>query len=232
VRSTVDGRSLLVGSDALLARHGATMPAGAMDGRTHVSVAELRGEVATVLGTIVLADQIKPDSAEAIAAMKAMGLRVGLLSGDNRAAAEAVGRAVGIEDVQAEVKPEQKAEAVERYRKSGPVAMVGDGINDAPALAAADLGIAIGAGSDIAKETAGIVLLKGSLKDVAVAISLSRDTMRTIRQNLFLAFVYNVLAIPLAAFGLLNPLIAAGAMALSDLTVVGNALRLQWRRPK
>jgi Cu+-exporting ATPase len=230
VRSVVEGRSLLVGSDALLARHGPTMPDAAVDGRTHVSVAELHDGVATVLGTIVLADQIKPDSAEAIAAMKAMGLRVGLLSGDNRAAAEAVARAVGIDDVQAEVKPGQKAQAVETYRQHGPVAMVGDGINDAPALAAADLGIAIGAGSDIAKETAGIVLVKGSLADVAVAIGLSRDTMRTIRQNLFLAFVYNVLAIPLAAFGLLNPLIAAGAMALSDVTVVGNALRLQWKR--
>jgi P-type Cu+ transporter len=230
VRSEVDGRSLLVGSDALLIRHGATMPAGAIDGRTHVSVAEVRDGAATVLGTLVLADQIKPDSAQAITTMKAMGLRVALLSGDNRAAAEAVGRAVGIDDVQAEVKPGQKAQAVETYRQSGPVAMVGDGINDAPALAAADLGIAIGAGSDIAKETAGIVLVKGSLTDVAAAISLSRDTMRTIRQNLFLAFVYNVLAIPLAAFGLLNPLIAAGAMALSDVTVIGNALRLQWKR--
>jgi Cu+-exporting ATPase len=164
--------------------------------------------------------------------MKSMGLRVGLVSGDNRAAAEAVAKLVGIEDVQADVRPGQKAAVVKAHQKNGPVAMVGDGINDAPALAAADLGIAIGAGSDIAKETAGIVLVKGSLADVAAAIHLSRDTMRTIRQNLFLAFVYNVLAIPLAAFGLLNPLIAAAAMALSDVTVIGNALRLQWRRSK
>jgi len=230
VRSMVDGRSLLVGSDALLARHGVTSTPRTADGRTHVSVAQLGDGSATFLGTIVLADEIKPDSAAAVAALKAMGLHVGLLSGDNRAAAEAVAKQVGIEDVQAEVKPDQKAKAVERCRQSGTVAMVGDGINDAPALAAADLGIAIGAGSDIAKETAGIVLVGGSLADVSAAIDLSRATMRTIRQNLFLAFVYNVLAIPLAAFGLLNPLIAAAAMALSDVTVIGNALRLQWKR--
>jgi Cu+-exporting ATPase len=233
VRSMVDGRSLLVGSDALLARHGATATA-AIDGRTRVSVAQLTDGVAKLLGTIALADQIKTDSAKAVAALRAMGLRVALLSGDNRAAAEAVAKLVGIDDVQAEVKPDQKAKAVETYRLDhrGAVAMVGDGINDAPALAAADLGIAIGAGSDIAKETAGIVLVKGSLTDVAVAIQLSRATMRTIRQNLFLAFVYNVLAIPLAALGLLNPMIAAAAMALSDVTVIGNALRLQWRRDR
>jgi Cu+-exporting ATPase len=230
VRSVVDGRSLLVGSDALLARNGCSATTKAADGQTHVSVAELHDGNARYLGTISLADQIKPDSANAIASLKAMGLQVAMISGDNRAAAETVGRLVGILNIQANVKPGEKAATVENYRKHGPVAMVGDGINDAPALASADLGIAIGAGSDIAKETAGIVLVKGSLADVARAIHLSRDTMRTIRQNLFLAFVYNVLAIPLAAFGLLNPLVAAAAMALSDVTVVGNALRLQWRR--
>jgi Cu+-exporting ATPase len=230
VRSVVDGRSLLVGSDALLSQHGCTSTTAAADGQTHVSIAELHDGNARYLGTISLADQIKPESADAIAALKTMGLQVAMISGDNRAAAETVGRLVGILNIQASAKPGEKAAAVENYRKHGPVAMVGDGINDAPALASADLGIAIGAGSDIAKETAGIVLVKGSLADVASAIHLSRDTMRTIRQNLFLAFVYNVLAIPLAAFGLLNPLIAAAAMALSDVTVVGNALRLQWRR--
>jgi Cu+-exporting ATPase len=230
VRSAVEGRSLLVGSDALLSRQGVISTADAKDGRTHVSVAELRNGKATFLGTIFLADEIKPDSAAAVASLRALSLQVGLLSGDNRAAAEVVARQVGIDDVQAGVKPDGKATAVQAYRLKGPVAMVGDGINDAPALAAADLGIAIGAGSDIAKETAGIVLVGGSLADVAVAIRLSRDTMRTIRQNLFLAFVYNVLAIPLAAMGLLNPMIAAAAMALSDITVVGNALRLQWKR--
>jgi Cu+-exporting ATPase len=232
VISVVGARKLLVGSDSLLARNGAAVAAKHEDGRTHVSVAEVRDAVAVVLGRILLADEIKGDSAAAIGEMKSMGLRVGLVSGDNRAAAEAVAKLVGIEDVQADVRPGQKAAVVKAHQKNGPVAMVGDGINDAPALAAADLGIAIGAGSDIAKETAGIVLVKGSLADVAAAIHLSRDTMRTIRQNLFLAFVYNVLAIPLAAFGLLNPLIAAAAMALSDVTVIGNALRLQWRRSK
>ena len=232
VRSIVDGRSLVVGSEALLLRHGATLPARTADETTRVSIAEMRDGIAVHLGTIALADQIKPESARAVAALRAMGLRVGLLSGDNLAAAQAVAKQVGIDDVQADVKPGQKSQAVEQSRRLGPVAMVGDGVNDAPALAAADLGVAIGAGSDIAKETAGIVLVNGSLRDVSAAIKLSRATMRTIRQNLFLAFVYNVLAIPLAAFGFLNPLIAAAAMALSDVTVIGNALRLQWREER
>ena len=129
------------------------------------------------------------------------------------------------------MKPGEKAAVVRQRREAGAtVAMVGDGINDAPALAAADLGIAIGSGSDIAKETGGVVLIGGSLAGVADAIELSRATMRVIRQNLFLAFMYNVLAIPLAAFGLLNPLIAAAAMALSDVTVIGNALRLKFHK--
>jgi Cu+-exporting ATPase len=230
VKSIIDDRSLLVGSETLMQRNGAALPDTAADENTHVWIAESKDGKAVVLGSISLADQIKPDSAAAIGQLKAMGLHVGLLSGDNRAVAQAVARQVGIDDVQAGVKPAQKAAALQDYRRLGPIAMVGDGINDAPALAAADLGIAIGAGSDIAKETAGIVLMKGSLADVAAAIHLSRATMRIIRQNLFLAFAYNLLAIPLAAFGLLNPLIAAAAMALSDVTVIGNALRLQWRR--
>jgi Cu+-exporting ATPase len=135
---------------------------------------------------------------------------------------------VGITDVRAEVRPEEKAHVIRDLQAEGrKVAMVGDGINDAPALATADLGVAIGSGSDIAKETGGIVLVSGSLHGVATSIRLSRATMRKIRQNLFFAFVYNVLAIPVAAFGLLNPLIAAGAMALSDVTVIGNALLLR-----
>ena len=153
-----------------------------------------------------------------------MGLRVILLTGDNRAVAENIARQVGIEDVRAEVKPAEKAAVIRSLHN---VAMVGDGINDAPALAAADLGIAIGGGSDIAKEAGDIVLVSGSLHGVAAAIRLSRATMRKMRQNLFLAFIYNVIAIPLAAMGLLSPLIAAGAMALSDVTVIGNALLLR-----
>jgi Cu+-exporting ATPase len=159
-----------------------------------------------------------------------MGLKVVLLSGDNPAAAHAVAKAVGIDDVRAEVRPGQKAEVIRELAKNAKVAMVGDGINDAPALAAADLGIAIGSGSDIAKETGGIVLVSGSLSGIVTALRLSRATMTKIRQNLFLAFIYNVLAIPLAALGMLTPLIAAGAMALSDVTVIGNALLLRRTR--
>ncbi|MBK7188520.1 MAG: HAD-IC family P-type ATPase [bacterium] len=160
------------------------------------------------------------------------GLRTVLLTGDREATARAVAARVGITDVRAGVAPAGKRAVIESLQQGGKarVAMVGDGINDAPALAQADLGIAIGSGSDVAKETGGIVLVSGSLLLVPAAIGLSRATMRCVRQNLFFAFLYNVLAIPLAAFGLLNPLIAAAAMALSDVTVIGNALRLRWAK--
>jgi Cu+-exporting ATPase len=227
VIATIGGRRLIIGNSAMLSGNGMAVPPMDADGRTSVFVAEN----GVLLGSILLADEPREDSASAIAKLHAMGLRVVMLSGDNRSAAEAIAKRVGIESVKAELKPGDKAAIVESYRREagpgGAVAMVGDGINDAPALAAADVGIAIGAGSDIAKETAGIVLMNARLSDVAAAIELSRGTMRTIRQNLFFAFIYNVLAIPLAAVGLLNPLIASGAMALSDVTVVGNALRLQ-----
>jgi Cu+-exporting ATPase len=222
----VDGRSLLVGNAELLIRHGLTPPA---TGGTSVFIAERKDGAVLLLGRIALSDQIKNDSHAAIDRLRRLKMQLLLLSGDNADAATAVGAAVGIEDVQANVKPGDKAAVIMKRKAAGRVvAMVGDGINDAPALAAADLGIAIGSGSDIAKETGGIVLINGSLNGVADAIELSRATMRIIRQNLFLAFIYNVLAIPLAAFGLLNPLIAAGAMALSDVTVIGNALRLKY----
>jgi len=180
-------------------------------------------------GAIALADPVKSDSISAIDELHRLKLRTVLLTGDNRHTAAAIARQVRILDVRAEVKPDQKAQVIRELRASGKtgVAMVGDGINDAPALAQADLGIAIGSGSDIAKETGGIVLVSGSLHGISTAIRLSRATMRKIRQNLFLAFIYNVLAIPLAAVGLLNPLIAAAAMALSDVTVLGNALLLR-----
>ena len=198
--------------------------------RIYVATAKSDGAIER-LGILAITDQIKPDSAAAIAELHRLGLRTVLLTGDNRAAAEAVAKEVGIDAVYADVKPGQKAQVIRDLQsisnRQSFIAMAGDGINDAPALAQADLGIALGSGSDVAKETGGIVLVGGSLSGIPVAIRLSRATMRKIRQNLFLAFIYNVLAIPLAAFGLLNPMIAAAAMALSDVTVVGNALLLR-----
>jgi Cu+-exporting ATPase len=231
VVAQVEGQTILVGNEALLARHGAAPdrrnpPEPA---RTLVHVARtLAGRTAHPLGVIAISDELKPDSRAAVEELHRLQLRTVLLTGDNRATAEAIARQVGIADVRAEVKPDEKAAVIRDLQVAGrKTAMVGDGINDAPALATADLGIAIGSGSDIAKETGDIVLVSGSPHGVATSIRLSRATMRKIRQNLFFAFLYNVLAIPLAAFGLLNPLIAAGAMALSDVTVIGNALLLR-----
>ena len=232
VVATIEGRKVLVGNPSLLRRHGAFGASEEMPlppGHTLVHVAAGADGAAKLLGAIALADRVKADSAAAIRELHALKLRIVLLTGDNRAAALAIAQQVGIDDVRAEVKPPEKAQAIRELRAAGQsrVCMVGDGINDAPALATADLGIAIGSGSDIAKETGGIVLVSGSLHGIATAIRLSRATMWKIRQNLFFAFIYNVLAIPLAALGLLNPLIAAGAMALSDVTVLGNALLLR-----
>ncbi|WP_428940387.1 heavy metal translocating P-type ATPase [Fontivita pretiosa] len=243
VVARVEGKTLLVGSEEML-RARMTALAGedqkyATDtGQTLVYVAVLHNGTIERLGVIALADEIKPDSAAAIQELHRLKLRTVLLTGDNRATAELIARQVGIDDVRAEVKPDQKAQVIRELQLSpsrpgatrSTVAMVGDGINDAPALAQADLGIAIGSGSDIAKETGDIVLVGGSLHGIATAIRLSRATMRKIRQNLFFAFFYNVVAIPLAAAGMLNPYIAAAAMALSDVTVLGNALLLRRSR--
>jgi len=182
-------------------------------------------------GVVRLRDELRPDSRAAVERLKAMGLEVVLLTGDNEGAARRAADAAGITTVLWGVRPEGKADAIRKMRAAGKVvAMVGDGVNDAPALAAADLGVAVGSGSDVAKETGDIVLVGSSLSALPTAILLSRQTMRVIRQNLFFAFVYNVLAIPLAAMGMLSPLIAAGAMALSDVTVLGNAIRLRGKR--
>jgi Cu+-exporting ATPase len=194
------------------------------DGRTAVVV----GWDGVARGVVTVADAVRETSAEAVRALRALGLTPVLLTGDNRAVAEAVARSVGIEQVIAEVLPEEKAEAVRRLQAEGrSVAMVGDGVNDAAALATADLGLAMGTGTDAAIEAGDLTLVRGDLRVAADAIRLSRRTLATIKGNLVWAFGYNVAALPLAAAGLLNPMIAGAAMAFSSVFVVTNSLRLR-----
>ncbi|WP_405903604.1 heavy metal translocating P-type ATPase [Streptomyces sp. NBC_00656] len=232
VQGIVEGHAVLVGRPRLLADAGITLPdalAAAMteaaaQGRTAIAVA-WDGEAR---GAVEVADAVKETSAEAVADLRALGLTPILLTGDNRAVAESVARAVGIDEVRAEVLPEEKAHVIERLQADGrSVAMVGDGVNDAAALATADLGLAMGTGTDAAIEASDLTLVRGDLKVAADAIRLSRRTLATIRGNLFWAFGYNVAALPLAAFGLLNPMIAGAAMAFSSVFVVTNSLRLR-----
>ena len=222
-RGTVAGHAVLVGRPRLLADHGIEAPAVTRPGATPVAVA-VDGRYA---GTLFVADRVKPSSATAVARLRALGLTPVLLTGDTEATARAVAAEVGIDDVVAEVLPEEKVAVVRRLQDEGRVvAMVGDGVNDAAALAAADLGLAIGTGTDVAIEASDLTLVRGDLTAVPQAIQLSRATLRTIRGNLFWAFAYNTAAIPLAVAGLVTPVLAAAAMAFSSVAVVGNSLRL------
>jgi Cu+-exporting ATPase len=204
------------------------------DGATAIFIA-VEGKAA---GIIAIADPVKPTTLEALRALTDEGVRVVMLTGDNRTTAEAVARRLGIKEVEAEVLPDRKSAVVQKLQADGRVvAMAGDGVNDAPALAAAEVGIAMGTGTDVAIESAGVTLLKGDLMGIVRARRLSAATMRNIRQNLFFAFIYNAAGVPIAAgvlypnFGiLLSPIIAAAAMALSSVSVVGNALRLRRMR--
>ncbi|MBI3399296.1 MAG: HAD-IC family P-type ATPase, partial [Deltaproteobacteria bacterium] len=187
-----------------------------------------KGGNGRILGIIAAADTIKENSAAAVKALKKEKVEVIMLTGDNERTAKAVARQAGIDNIIANVLPGEKAGVIKKLQANGKiVAMVGDGINDAPALAQADIGIAIGSGSDVAKETGGIILIKDDVRDVAAGIRLSRATMRKIKQNLFWAFIYNTIGIPIAALGFLNPIVAAAAMALSSLSVVANSATLR-----
>ena len=260
ITATVDGHQVVVGTLRLLAERGV-----ALNG-LEADVARLQGEAKTAMlvavdgqamGVIAVADTVKPTSKAAIDQLHALGIQVVMLTGDNQRTAEAIAQQVGVDRVLAEVLPGEKADEIKRlqaasqastHRSTDPqstnsqstdhplIAMVGDGINDAPALAQADIGMAIGTGTDVAIEAADVVLMRGDLRSVPQAIKLSQATMRGIKQNLFWAFFYNVLAIPIAAGILvpflgpeyqLNPMIAAGAMAFSSIFVVSNSLRLR-----
>ena len=239
VSAEVDGHRLVMGSRRLLEEsgldRGALMEAAdqlAEAGRTVSWLAETAPEPRT-LGLVAFSDTVKASAREAVGALQRQGVRTVMLTGDGRGAADAAARSLGIDEVVAEVLPDGKAEAVARLRgEGGTVAMVGDGVNDAPALAAADVGIAMGTGTDVAMSAAGITLMRGDPMLVAGALNVSRRTYAKIKQGLFWAFAYNLVGIPLAAFGLLSPVVAGAAMALSSVSVVSNALLLRRWRPR
>ena len=241
VTGTIEGRKVVLGNRPMM--QAAQIDVGALEALAE----DLRSDGATAIfaavdgkasGVIAIADPVKATTPDAVRILKGMGVRVVMLTGDNRATAEAVGRKLGIAEIEAEILPQDKGKTVERLRKEGRVvAMAGDGVNDAPALAAADVGIAMGTGTDVAIESASVTLLRGDLLGIVAARRLSQATMRNIRQNLLFAFIYNAAGVPIAAgilypvIGLLlSPTIAAAAMALSSVSVIGNALRLRATR--
>jgi P-type Cu+ transporter len=232
VEGVVDGHGVQIGRPSLMSEWSLTLTAELDAARR---AAEAQGRTAVVVAwdgavraVLVVADTVKPSSAAAVASLRELGLRPVLLTGDNETTARAVATEVGIDEVIAEVLPSDKADVVRRLQAEGRVvAMVGDGVNDAPALAQADLGLAIGTGTDVAIEASDLTLVSGDLRAAGDAIRLSRATLRTIKQNLAWAFGYNIAALPLAAVGLLNPVIAGAAMAFSSVSVVANALRLR-----
>jgi Cu+-exporting ATPase len=258
IKASVNGTRLMVGNLALMQRKGFDLNGldsmareFSSDGKTPVFVAN-DGQLK---GIIAVADILRPESPAAVAALRDQGLEVVVLTGDNQRTAETIAHRIGADRVDAEVLPGDKADQVRAIQSEGKtVAMVGDGINDAPALAQADVGIAIGTGTDVAMEAADVTLVSGDLRGISTAVSLSRATMRTVKQNLFWAFAYNVALIPIASgalypvfsgsgvpaslqpflseFGFLNPILAAAAMAISSVTVVTNALRLRRFKPK
>ncbi len=242
VRAVVDGLTVMIGADRWLMREQIdiselTDRAAELAAQGHTPLyAAIDGKLAAA---ITVSDPIKPGTPAAIDAMHALGLQVAMITGDNQATAQSIARTLGIDHVIAEVLPEGKVKALEALRKDGgKIAFVGDGINDAPALCAADVGIAIGTGTDVAIESADVVLMSGDMRGVINAFKISRHTLANIRQNLFWAFGYNTLLIPVAAGVLyplngmqLSPMLAAGAMAMSSVLVLSNALRLRWVQP-
>ncbi|POF87600.1 heavy metal translocating P-type ATPase [Pseudomonas putida] len=237
IAGVVEQRQLALGNRRLL--EDSQLQPGELAGKAHAWEAEGRtlswlieqAPRPQVLGLLAFGDCLKPGAAEAVRSLRARGVSSHLLTGDNRGSAKVVADALGIEDVYAEVLPADKAATVAVLKRDGVVAMVGDGINDAPALAAADIGIAMGGGTDVAMQAAGITLMRGDPRLVPAALEISRKTYAKIRQNLFWAFIYNLVGIPLAAFGLLNPVLAGAAMALSSVSVVSNALWLKTWKP-
>jgi Cu+-exporting ATPase len=234
ITAIVEGKPIVIGNRGFLDTYSIDTVESAplieqlaREGKTPILVG-IGGRLGGVLG---IADAIHATSRAAVEELQHLGIDVLMMTGDNRQTAQAIASQVGIQHFLAEVMPQDKAAKVKSVQAEGRVvAMVGDGINDAPALAQADVGIALGSGTDVAMETADITLMKPDLRGVVQAIRLSKQTIRTIKQNLFWAFIYNIIGIPLAALGLLNPIVAAGAMAFSSVSVVSNSLRLRWSK--